>query len=278
MKRDVASDFMVLNNEVVRSHMRHLTRAEGFVYCALAMHADNATQTCFPSQVTLAEIAGCTVRAAQKALNMLEARGLIAVEVHGQITQHRHRNHYKLLKIEPRQEEPADANTNPTSPNPTSPNSSSSEPQHELSDNPTRTLRQPNTNPSSYELNVVTKPRTKPSKRAPENDAPFVLPDWMPVEEWSDFDAMRTEMQRQRKRVPWTHRAKKAIVRELGKLREAGDPPADVLNRSVAGGYRGVFSLNGNQSSRKKPAQNISEINHAASFGLEPGQSVGRVR
>jgi hypothetical protein len=85
-------------------------------------------------------------------------------------------------------------------------------------------------------------------------------------------------MQRQRKRVPWTHRAKKAIVRELGKLREAGDPPADVLNRSVAGGYRGVFSLNGNQSSRKKPAQNISEINHAASFGLEPGQSVGRVR
>jgi hypothetical protein len=96
----------------------------------------------------------------------------------------------------------------------------------------------------------------------------------MPVEEWNEFDAMRTEMQR----VPWTDRAKKAIVRELGKLREAGDSPAEVLNRSVANGYRGVFSLNGNQSSRKKPAQKISEIDHKASLGFESEQSVGRLR
>lgn len=114
------------------------------------------------------------------------------------------------------------------------------------------------------------------TKRAPKGSAPpFALPDWVPKEEWDHFDEMRKGM----RNVPWTDHAKTLIVQELARLREAGDSPADVLNRSVAAGYRGVFALNGNQNSRKKPAQRISEIDHKAGVVLDAStKNVGRLR
>ena len=65
------------------------------------------------------------------------------------------------------------------------------------------------------------------------------LPDWMPIEPWADFVAMRRA---KGKRAPFTVAAAKGIVVELGKLRDSGHDPGEVLRASVVNGWSGVFA------------------------------------
>jgi hypothetical protein len=120
-------------------------------------------------------------------------------------------------------------------------------------------------------------PVKKPTKaRAPKNSAAlFVLPGWVPVQAWNDFEEMR-----RKKGAPMkTARTKELIVQKLAELRDAGNPPADVLNQSTAFGYQGVFALKGGQGSRKPPAsEKVHPINYRENFNLQPGTSTGKFR
>ena len=76
--------YMKLAHAFIDTTMRTLTRTEAFVYLALARHCPfTGAATCWPSVEQLAEMAGCRVRQAQRALRHLEARGLIQTVMSG---------------------------------------------------------------------------------------------------------------------------------------------------------------------------------------------------
>lgn len=74
------------------------------------------------------------------------------------------------------------------------------------------------------------------SKKAPA--APFALPDWVPVDTWSDFAAMRKQM-----RKPMGEAAAKLAVKSLDKLRSEGHDPKSVIEQSIMRGWTGLFPL-----------------------------------
>jgi len=78
----------------------------------------------------------------------------------------------------------------------------------------------------------------KNRKKKETDHVVFILPEWVPIQEWEAFVEMREGM-----KVPFTDHAKSLIVAELEKLANMGQAPADVLNQSVANGWRGVFPL-----------------------------------
>lgn len=79
------------------------------------------------------------------------------------------------------------------------------------------------------------KPR---EKRAIE----FVLPEWVPVDSWNAYLAMRKA-----KRSPATAFAGKLVVLELEKLRKQGHDPAAVLDQSVRNSWTDVWPLKENK-------------------------------
>lgn len=74
----------------------------------------------------------------------------------------------------------------------------------------------------------------------------YVLPEWVPCEEWADFVAMRSQI-----RKPVDASAAKYCVRKLEKLRESGSDPAEVLAQSVASKWQGLFAVEGEKNGRK---------------------------
>jgi hypothetical protein len=76
------------------------------------------------------------------------------------------------------------------------------------------------------------------SPRPKTEPAPVTMPDWMPAESWQAFCEMR-----QRIRAPLTPYAMRLIITKLTELREGGDDPTAVLNRSVERSWRSVFPL-----------------------------------
>ncbi len=63
-------------------------------------------------------------------------------------------------------------------------------------------------------------------------------PDWLNTETWEAF----LEMRKEKKAVP-SEKAKVLLVKELEKLKIAGDDPTEVLNQSIMNGWKGVFAL-----------------------------------
>ncbi len=73
-------------------------------------------------------------------------------------------------------------------------------------------------------------------KGTPSNDK---LPEWLDKETWDAF----LEMRKAKKAVPTPH-AKALLIKELERLKVAGDDPNAVLNQSTMRNYTGVFPLN----------------------------------
>jgi hypothetical protein len=67
------------------------------------------------------------------------------------------------------------------------------------------------------------------------------VPGWMPIASWEAFIEMRKKIPR----APLTARARQMVIKELDKLRLAGNDPAAVLDQSTMNGWRGVFPLKG---------------------------------
>jgi phage replication O-like protein O len=74
-----------------------------------------------------------------------------------------------------------------------------------------------------------------------------VLPKWIDKETWDAF----LEMRKEKKAIPTTH-AKELLIKELDKLKLAGDDPNEVLNRSIINGWKGVFPLSKKQATAPK--------------------------
>ena len=66
----------------------------------------------------------------------------------------------------------------------------------------------------------------------------FVLPDWIPRELWAEFEEMRRKL-----RKPMTDKARDLIVRDLEKLRGEGYEVVQVIEKSIANSWQGVFPL-----------------------------------
>lgn len=69
------------------------------VYAALARFANNETQTCFPSQDTIAKMLGLTRQTVNKALDSLEKAGLIEIRGRTRESGGRASNEYTLLPV-----------------------------------------------------------------------------------------------------------------------------------------------------------------------------------
>ena len=80
-------------------------------------------------------------------------------------------------------------------------------------------------------LNLDSKP-----KRKSKAQAPFVLPDWIPEEQWNAWIEARVKI-----RKPATDYAKRVAVLKLDNLREQGHPPAQVLMQSAINSWQGLF-------------------------------------
>ena len=62
------------------------------------------------------------------------------------------------------------------------------------------------------------------------------LPEWLPEREWSEWCHYR-------RGKTWTQRAAELCIVKLSDLRDAGHDPAEVINQSIANGWRGLFEL-----------------------------------
>lgn len=91
--------------------------------------------------------------------------------------------------------------------------------------------------------------KTTPEKRKPK----FILPDWIPREDWDDFMELR-----KKKGKPLTERAKDLTIRKLADFNARGSPPDQVLQQSILNGWTGIFELTeqkNDQHSLNKPTK-----------------------
>jgi len=77
----------------------------------------------------------------------------------------------------------------------------------------------------------------------------FVLPDWVPVDAWAGFVAMR-------KKKPMTDRARDLIVAKLSRFRDQGHDIGAILDKSTVSGWTDVFEP-------KEPAGRTPTMNGA---------------
>lgn len=84
--------------------------------------------------------------------------------------------------------------------------------------------------PLKSPLPVVPKGRRKTGSVA--------YPDWLPQDEWKNYEDSRKKLRR-----PMTDRARELCISKLEKLREQGQSPAVILQRSIENGWVGLFPL-----------------------------------
>jgi phage replication O-like protein O len=97
---------------------------------------------------------------------------------------------------------------------------------------------------------------TKESITKDTSTKDIVIPDWIPLEEWEEFVKMRKNIKK-----PISGYAMKLAINKLGKLREAGSEPREVLGNSIMNSYQGLFPVDKNN---KKGYPSLHEKNQAA--------------
>lgn len=81
-------------------------------------------------------------------------------------------------------------------------------------------------------------------KNTPKKSAALEIPDWLPVDAWEAFIAMRKKI-----KAPMTDEAKRLAVLALEKLMHAGHRPRAVLEQSTLNSWRGLFEIKTGQRS-----------------------------
>ena len=102
----------------------------------------------------------------------------------------------------------------------------------------------------TYQHNPITSPDNpitypdKPQRKGKETKGKEIvtieLPDWISKDTWNDFSSMRKD-----KKEPLTNISAKRIISKLEKLRKVGQDPNEILDESIANGWKGVFPLKG---------------------------------
>ena len=94
--------------------------------------------------------------------------------------------------------------------------------------------------------NLPTPELATPKERVKKvKESIYIVPDWIDKNTWEAF--MET-----RKKSPPTEHAKDLLVKELGKLKVAGNDPNEVLNQSIMNNWKGVFPLKGGSGGTHK--------------------------
>lgn len=72
------------------------------------------------------------------------------------------------------------------------------------------------------------------------------MPAWLPQEPWDSFVRMR-----RKSKEPFTQDAVKLAIAKLGKMADAGQNVAEVLNQSTLNGWKGLFEIKGSATNGK---------------------------
>jgi hypothetical protein len=99
-----------------------------------------------------------------------------------------------------------------------------------------RAKKAANTVDRNVESTLSTSSSTREEKRREEKNIKtqsLTLPDWLPVEPWNDYVKHRGSK--------FTHRAKELTLAQLGKMVESGHDPTEILQTSIANGWKGIF-------------------------------------
>lgn len=124
-----------------------------------------------------------------------------------------------------------------------------------------------NANPRASPRTTSHEPRTD----TPKTPAAFQPPDWVPQQEWADFDEMRSR----KSGKAWTLRARELAVGELGRLMAAGEDAAAVLRQSVLRSWAGLFPIDHRRSRDPPTKQSLAE-RRVATLDAITGQRNGR--
>jgi len=81
------------------------------------------------------------------------------------------------------------------------------------------------------------------TKKETKSDTAIVLPDWMPLETWQAFLAMRKKI----KRVPTDH-AVHLLIKKLDRFRANGQDIQAVLEKSITSNWQDVFEIHEKQA------------------------------
>lgn len=85
---------------------------------------------------------------------------------------------------------------------------------------------------------VETPVKKKPKKEKPQ-EAPLVIPDFIPEAVLNDFFADRAD-----RKEPMTARAKKLLINEIIKLYHKGHDPTKLINKAIRHGWKSVYEAN----------------------------------
>jgi phage replication O-like protein O len=92
------------------------------------------------------------------------------------------------------------------------------------------------------------------SKKYKDADYIFILPDWINKETWDAFIEMRKRIKK-----PATEYAKHLIELELQKLKDAGEDPQAVLEKSIRSSWQDVFTLKGKQGGTQNDTKSVPD-------------------
>jgi uncharacterized protein YdaU (DUF1376 family) len=123
-----------------------------------------------------------------------------------------------------------------------------------LGGRPKKTQRKPTANPDQTQKKPNQQPLTtnqQPIKSA--TDVAVCLPDWMPLETWEAFLAMRKKIKK-----PATDYALKLLVGKLTKFRESGQDVQKVLEKSITAGWQDVFEIHEKQQFNKFDVSHVT--------------------
>lgn len=101
----------------------------------------------------------------------------------------------------------------------------------------------------------TTPPKSPQGARRSGPHIPVIeLPDWMPADLWRDFAEMRIE-----RKKPMTLRAMQLMVKTIGRLKDAGNDPAAVLEQSIRNGWTDCYEIKQERSTRSN-GRNMNSI------------------
>lgn len=126
-------------------------------------------------------------------------------------------------------------------------------------------------NPRASPSSVLRPPLTG-GKTKREPPPAFAPPDWVPRQEWDDFD----EMRRRKSGKGWTLRARELAVGELAKLVAQGEDASAVLRQSVLRTWAGLFPVKAQTPPQDGRAQSLAERRTGTVDAITGATSNGR--
>lgn len=199
-----------------------LPPSEKIVLLALADQANDAGRNCWPSVPTIARRSSQGERTVRRALQSLEAKGLLSIH-HRTGTSSQYHIHLSHPDTPANLAGVCDGSPPPATVAPPPCQSGSPPP-----------------------ATVAGKPSIESSSETPIESSKGVaakteLPDWIPLDAWNGF----LEMRKASGKKP-TARAVELLIAKLDRLRADGNDPGEVLDQSTERNWQGLFEVKGN--------------------------------